>query len=91
MKLGSASANTIEILDGLKEDDKVILSDTAYIQNTEVEPWQAGSSFPSPLHQATDVLCAIEQSLLEESRRDVNPPSSMNARLSLVGAQHVGL
>lgn len=29
VKLGSASANTIEILDGLKEGDKVIPSDTA--------------------------------------------------------------
>ena len=35
VKLGRASANTIEILDGLKEGDKVILSDTAYIQSAE--------------------------------------------------------
>ena len=35
VKLGRASANTIEILDGLKEGDKVILSDMAYVQGAE--------------------------------------------------------
>ena len=34
-QLGRASANTIEILDGLKEGDKVILSDMAYVQSAE--------------------------------------------------------
>lgn len=35
VKLGRASANTIEILDGLKEGDVVILSDMSYIQSAE--------------------------------------------------------
>lgn len=35
VKLGRASTNTIEILDGLKEGDKVILSDMAYVQSAE--------------------------------------------------------
>lgn len=35
VKLGRESANTIEILDGLKEGDKVILSDMSYIQSAE--------------------------------------------------------
>ena len=35
VKLGRASVNTIEILDGLKEGDKVILSDMAYVESAE--------------------------------------------------------
>jgi hypothetical protein len=35
VKLGHASANTIEVLDGLKEGDVVILSDMSYIQSAE--------------------------------------------------------
>jgi len=35
VKLGRASANTVEILDGLKEGDNVILSDMSYIQSAE--------------------------------------------------------
>jgi HlyD family secretion protein len=35
VKLGRASANTIEILVGLKEGDVVILSDMSYIQSAE--------------------------------------------------------
>jgi beta-lactamase regulating signal transducer with metallopeptidase domain len=35
VKLGRASANTVEILDGLKEGDVVILSDVSYLQSAE--------------------------------------------------------
>ncbi|MGH9763704.1 MAG: RND transporter, partial [Blastocatellia bacterium] len=35
VKLGRASVNTIEVLDGLKPGDKVILSDTSAFDNTD--------------------------------------------------------
>jgi hypothetical protein len=35
VKLGRASANTIEVLDGLNEGDKVILSDMSSVANAD--------------------------------------------------------
>jgi HlyD family secretion protein len=35
VKLGRSSVNTIEVLDGLKEGDKVILSDMSHYDNAD--------------------------------------------------------